>query len=284
MEHPGDKRQLKEVLKGFSKGVIAYYKLYAQITGSVTAGLLLSQIAYWWYGPAGEKPFFKTNPDFADELVMGDSELKTAKKQLVSLGFIGVTYKGVPPRTYYTFNESAVLDGISNWAKIAQLNGRKSPNHTGENRPIERAKIAQTCGRKSTARVGENRPPYKSTAESTINNSKEGNFRTARSFSIELNKIIPVSQNPAQGSSDWKSYEGVGRWITGMIIKRQATAVLFDKVIQIAIRAKNDTTRPDVKPIAKFFKIITDELGYQRHSKGGNAQTVGNIIRKMRII
>ena len=37
---------IKEVLEQFQELPIAYHKIYAKITGSITAGLLLSQLLY----------------------------------------------------------------------------------------------------------------------------------------------------------------------------------------------------------------------------------------------
>ena len=128
MEEKANPNVLKSVLKGFSQGVIAYYKIYAEITGSVTAALLLSQIAYWWYGPAAERPFYKTNREFTVELVMGLAEFKAAKKLLVLKGLIEIKRRGVPQKSYYKFNETAILAKISSWSKIDQLIGRKSTN------------------------------------------------------------------------------------------------------------------------------------------------------------
>lgn len=155
------KQRLREVLKGFSKGIIAYYKVYAEITESVTAGLLLSQIAFWWFGPAGEKPFFKTAQEFMSELVMGSGELRAAKARLESLGLIKIEYHGMPKKTYYEFNESAVLEQISNNAKIAQL----SVNH---------AKTAQLYALKSHNNTCENRMSKitDNTTERTRDNKK----------------------------------------------------------------------------------------------------------------
>lgn len=108
-------------------------------------------------------------------------------------------------------------------------------------------------------------------------------FRDSLSFARELDAIIPVSVNPRKAASDWKAYQNVGKMIIERIIAGKTTVAAFEQVKQAAIRAKNDTTRPDVPAIAKFFKIIHDELNYRRPSKGGKEQTVGNILKGMAI-
>jgi len=107
-----DKGSLR-ILKAFSKQPIAYQPIYAEITKSVTAGILLSQILYWW-GKKEEKEFYKTDQEFADELKLSFKELRAAKKKLREVGFVSTEVKGVPARTFYKVRVESVLDAISN--------------------------------------------------------------------------------------------------------------------------------------------------------------------------
>ena len=88
------KEKIDILLKSFSQRPIAYQKIYAQITNSITAGLLLSQIVYWWYA-VGEREFYKTDEKFRDELAMGPSEFKRAKSLLKKIKLISTTRKVV---------------------------------------------------------------------------------------------------------------------------------------------------------------------------------------------
>jgi len=105
-----DKGSLR-ILKAFSKQPIAYQPIYAEITKSVTAGILLSQILYWW-GKKEEKEFYKTDQEFADELKLGFKELRAAKKKLRELGFVSTEVKGVPPKTWYGVEVESILGAI----------------------------------------------------------------------------------------------------------------------------------------------------------------------------
>lgn len=124
---------VNKLLEKLLKSPIAFHPIYAEITGSHNAGVLLSQIFYW----AGKmhRPFYKTDEEFAGDLVMGLSAFKAAKKKLKKLGFISVERHGVPPKTHYILHKSLVLAQIRNWSKNHQLNGRKSTNQLVENRP-----------------------------------------------------------------------------------------------------------------------------------------------------
>jgi len=95
---------------------IAYHKIYSDITGSLTSGVLLSQLLYW-YKAMGGKQFYKTDKDFMDELSMGLWELKGAKKKLLDLGLISTERKGIPAKTYYNININSIIALITSCGK-----------------------------------------------------------------------------------------------------------------------------------------------------------------------
>ena len=130
-----EETKIRALLKAYSQRPIAYQKIYAQITKSITAGLLLSQIAYWWYDVNKEKEFYKTNAEFREELGMGPREFKTAKAKLKELNLIKTTRKGVPCRTFYKLEEKVLLEKISSWFKPSQLDGSKGANRQSQNEP-----------------------------------------------------------------------------------------------------------------------------------------------------
>jgi hypothetical protein len=141
--------KIKKVLKAFSQRPIAYQKIYAQITSSVTAGLLLSQIVYWWYGPAEEKEFYKTDRELTDELALGMKELKNAKAKLKKLKIISMIRKGVPCKTFYKLNETALLAQISSCAERAELVRPKGPNWLGRKGPTTTKTNTIDCAEKT---------------------------------------------------------------------------------------------------------------------------------------
>jgi hypothetical protein len=125
------KEAIHILLKSFSQRPVAYQKIYAQITGRVTAGLLLSQIVYWWFA-VGERDFHKTDKQFREELAMGPREFKTAKTLLKKLKVVVITIRGIPAITYYRLDETELTHQISSWAETHQLVKTKCAN------PIDR--------------------------------------------------------------------------------------------------------------------------------------------------
>src|SRR3989344_1463937 len=115
---------LQSLFEAFQEHPIAYMPIYSRITGSVTAGILLSQIVYW-DGRMQHQEFYKTDRDFCEELSMGATELKNAKKTLIRMGLVNVMRKGIPAKTHYQLNMSKLSDLITTTVKKSKLVKRK---------------------------------------------------------------------------------------------------------------------------------------------------------------
>lgn len=119
-----DKNALLYSLNGKT---IAYRSIYTQITGKLTAGILLSQVVYWSGIKRGGE-FYKTNEEFAIETALSLDEVKSAKKILISLNLISVEHKSLPRRTYYKLNEDVLISFLTSEWNIHQPVGGISTN------------------------------------------------------------------------------------------------------------------------------------------------------------
>ena len=104
-------KELNEIFDDCQEKPIAYMPIYSRITGSVTSGVLLSQIVYW-DRVMEHKEFYKTDREFSDELCMGFTEFRNAKKNLVSHNLISTSIKRIPARTFYKLNRKKLIDLI----------------------------------------------------------------------------------------------------------------------------------------------------------------------------
>lgn len=111
---------MKGLLKELHHRPIAYYPIYRKITGSTTAGILLSQLMYWWAKMDGEK-FYKTDAEIIEETELTEDELRSAKSKIKQLGFIRITREGMPAVTNYEIDAEKLAECVSN-----------SPNKIGE--------------------------------------------------------------------------------------------------------------------------------------------------------
>ena len=127
------------LLEEVTRKVIAVPQIYTKITGSISNALLLAQIKYW-YERCGT--FYKSDPEFADELGIGINQFKSAKKKLIELEIIEVEVKGVPPKSYYTLNEGKITELMLSYLhenNMIDENSYPIENiKSAENQPINR--------------------------------------------------------------------------------------------------------------------------------------------------
>jgi hypothetical protein len=89
---------------------VAYHRIFAQITGSVTAGVFLSQSLYWsrrTSDPAGF--FYKSREEWTDETYLSRSEQETARATLRRLGILIEERRGMPRRIFYRIDPARLL-------------------------------------------------------------------------------------------------------------------------------------------------------------------------------
>lgn len=117
--------QIKDALKAMNRRPVAYNPVYAVLTGSVTGGILLSQLIYW-AAAMDWKEFYKTNPDIIKETGLTEDELRLAKKRLVK--YVEIVKKGTPCRTWYRLDIDKILANISSTGETPQLDAGKPRN------------------------------------------------------------------------------------------------------------------------------------------------------------
>lgn len=94
---------------------IAYNPIYRHITGSTSAAILLSQLIYWDRVTAGDW-FYKSAKEWEQETGLTVKEQDTARKRLVSLGFLLEKKRGVPCRLFFKLSNQAVCQAIIEYA------------------------------------------------------------------------------------------------------------------------------------------------------------------------
>ena len=124
---------MKNLLINLNHRPIAVYPVYIKLTGSVNAGLLLSQIMYWYSAVKG-RTFYKSDAEIMEETMLSVNELRTAKLRLKQLKFIKISLHGVPAKTHYTIDEDLLISEIneSTLVKSTKLNKGNSLNCDSE--------------------------------------------------------------------------------------------------------------------------------------------------------
>lgn len=121
-------QSIEDILDAYSEKPIAYMPIYSRVTGSVTAGVMLSQIVYW-DRVMEHREFYKTDKEFSEELCMGYSEFRNAKKNLRSHNLISTKIKGIPAKTFYKLNREKLIHLILSNVKQLKQDIRKSQNY-----------------------------------------------------------------------------------------------------------------------------------------------------------
>lgn len=94
---------------------VAYHRIFAQITGSVTAGVFLSQSLYWSRRTSDPSGFFyKSREEWTDETYLSRSEQETARATLRRLGILIEEHRGMPRRIFYRIDPARLLQLAEN--------------------------------------------------------------------------------------------------------------------------------------------------------------------------
>lgn len=92
------------VLKVLEAKPVAFNPVLARITGSVKAGLFLSQLLYWWGKEKNDGWIYKTIDEFDEETALSRYEQDEAIKKLKRLKIIEVEIRGIPARRHFKIN------------------------------------------------------------------------------------------------------------------------------------------------------------------------------------
>ncbi|MDA3909630.1 MAG: hypothetical protein PF437_11145 [Sulfurimonas sp.] len=120
---------MKEMLKQLNQRPIAYYPIYRDIAGSTTAGILLSQLMYWF---SKQDKIFKTDSEIMNETSLSENELRTAKKLIKKLDFITVKLEGLPAKTYYEIDWKTYQTSLVKSTELDKLNSQDSVSEINE--------------------------------------------------------------------------------------------------------------------------------------------------------
>lgn len=127
-------KDIKALLEAFSERPIAFYSVYAKIANKITSGLLLSQLLYWDKAMKHNE-FYKTDNDIMQEMCLGPTELRNAKKTLIKLNLIKITRKDIPAKSYYKINTDEVINQILSYNKTTQQVMSKQQGKSYSNNP-----------------------------------------------------------------------------------------------------------------------------------------------------
>mgnify|MGYP007039168708 FL=1 len=93
---------------------IAFHRCFVDLTGSVTAALMLSQAVYWQRCNKDGVWWFQTQEKWQREIGLTRREQETARKALRALPFWREKLLGIPGKLHFFVDLECLLDHISN--------------------------------------------------------------------------------------------------------------------------------------------------------------------------
>lgn len=136
---------------------IAFNRTFVDLGLGITGALMLSQCVYWSTRTKDSDGwFYKTQAEWTEETGMTRREQETARKKLVSKGYVEEVRRGVPCKTYYRLNREALESALvqvaqkrhSSMADSAIQECTKAPPSMAESAKLDCTKAPNSDGGK----------------------------------------------------------------------------------------------------------------------------------------
>lgn len=180
-----------EFLRELNARPVAVYPIYIDFTGSVPAGMLLSQLMFYFQSLKKDK-IFKTNEDICIDTRLTANELRAAKKLIKECGFIEISKEGLPARTFYEINWSKYYKIMSAFAD------EKQRNDNGEINPASSIKSTRPVELNSRDQLSEIHATNKNNnfnTQTTSETTSENSFSAREKNQTSLNASA-LKENP----------------------------------------------------------------------------------------
>ncbi len=123
----------KKLLEVLSIKPIAFNPLLAKAIGSVKAGLLLSQLLYWWRKGQNPEWIYKTIDEIEEETALSRYEQDGAIQKIRNLKLVEVKRKGIPAKRHFKLNLGNISKLVcGNSTNLFEENQQSIPETTSE--------------------------------------------------------------------------------------------------------------------------------------------------------
>lgn len=189
--------EITRVMHVLNQRPIAFYRVHAEIMGSVTGGLALSQILYWFTaGKKQPRKIYKTDAELQEETSLSTGEMRSVKKKLKSLSFITVSREGVPAKTYYEVHWDKYYSSLAEITK--QDCDDEELDNTDEqdtsNQPSQISEINGTIT-ESTQRLPENTSSVATEVDDEASDEKEISETMAMAIAVGDHLVQKLSES-----------------------------------------------------------------------------------------
>jgi len=150
----------------------------ARALGSVTAGLFLSQLLYWWGKGINPEMVYKTVKEFEEETVLTKHQQLSAQKICIKKGVLSVLYKGIPPKRHFKIDLDKTFSLLEKSFEIKEKNMTTKCLESGHSSVEEASEDMFEIPTHIT--------------ESTSKNTSESNIGNASVAGLTINRFIKL--------------------------------------------------------------------------------------------
>ena len=250
------------ILKELNQRPIAYYPLYAKLTGSTTAGILLSQLMYWF---SKRDKIFKTDAELLEETMLTVDELRGAKQKLKKVVFIKVTREGIPAKTFYKINWQEYEKTLLKFTKNKEETTRESPQTRFGKFPKLDSGNSLNLSRENPQTITEN--TTKITTDIYVGSQKKQTKTKTKTETNNNNftsQTYPLKDKPLEEKSINESVSGYG----------------CENLNKSGLK-KTSYTNVDLKKLGATQEFIDEFCDFSRSLKQNNGATTDELKAKM---
>ena len=155
---------------------IAFNRTFVDLGLGITGALMLSQCVYWSTRTKDSDGwFYKTQSEWTEETGMTRREQETARKKLVSKGYVEEVRRGVPCKTYYRLDREALEAALMQVAQKRHSSMAESANQECTNSPPSMAESAKLdCTDAPISDGGKRQTITEITTETTAESTQKG--------------------------------------------------------------------------------------------------------------
>lgn len=176
---------VKKLFKSINCRPVAFYPVYAKIMGSVSGGVFLSQLMYWYSAMDGDE-FYKTDEEILKETCLSIRELREGKKRLKTLDFVKITLRGAPPKTHYNIDFDKLASVIINLNDVVQIEINDGVR-IESNDVVQNLHYTENTSEITTEREGEKPPTHQNGfSKEPTTNVKPSNGISAKTWNQDL--------------------------------------------------------------------------------------------------
>ena len=243
------------ILKELNQRPIAYYPLYTKLTGSTTAGILLSQLMYWF---SKKDKIFKTDAEILEETMLTKNELRGAKLKLKNVSFIKITREGTPAKTFYKIDWQEYEKTLLKFTK----NKEKTTSENHQTRLVKFTKLDSWNSRNLISEIHE-----------TINKVTEITTETTSDIygSAQKNQVTETQKSKSSFKNQALEEKSINEDVSGYGCENQTKKSL----------KKTRYTNADLKDLGATQEFIDEFCAFSRSLKQNNGATTDELKAKM---